>query len=170
MKPPSGGPTTGAIRPGQVMSAMARTRSCFEAVRRTASRPTGDISAAAAPCSTRAEVNSKRLPANPQRIEAKVKTPIAAQKTLRTPKRSASHPLAGNDGAERKKVGGDADGERHGVGAERFRHRRQRDRDHRAVEILHEEGGGDDERDQPRMLFHARAIAGDRRCRDPVED
>ena len=47
MKPPSGGPMTGAISPGQVMVETARTKSFLSTVRNTSRRPTGDIIAAA---------------------------------------------------------------------------------------------------------------------------
>ena len=43
MKPPTGGPTTGAISPGQVMNVIASIKLCFSVVRKTTSRPTGTI-------------------------------------------------------------------------------------------------------------------------------
>src|SRR5882762_9774306 len=43
MKPPTGGPTTGATSPGQVMYAIASIKLCFSVVRNTTSRPTGTI-------------------------------------------------------------------------------------------------------------------------------
>ena len=94
-KPPIGGPTTGPISPGQVVSAIARTISALLAERSTTSRPTGDISAAPAPCSRRAPTNSLIDWLAPHMIEASVNTAIAAQNTVRGPNRSASQPLAG---------------------------------------------------------------------------
>ncbi len=58
MKPPTGGPTTGATSPGQVMYAIASIKLCFSVVRSTTRRPTGTIIAPPMPCTMRAAVNS----------------------------------------------------------------------------------------------------------------
>ena len=54
-------PALGAARPGQVMIAIAFSRSCFSVVRKTASRPTGTIIAPPAPCRMRASTKVSRL-------------------------------------------------------------------------------------------------------------
>ncbi len=99
MKPPSTGPTTGAIRAGQVSSAVAASRSAFRALRRTTIRPTGVISAPPRPWTARAAVNCQRLCENPQASEARVKTTMAPANTRLGPSRSATHPLNGTNAA-----------------------------------------------------------------------
>ena len=93
--PPTGGPSSGAIRPGQVISAMALVSAVFSVVRNTASRPTGTIMAPPNPCTTRAATNGHRLLQAPHRMEPTVKIMIAAVNTSRVPNRSATHPLSG---------------------------------------------------------------------------
>ncbi len=66
MKPPIGGPITGPSIEGMVSTDIARTRSCLGVVRSSTSRPTGPISAPAAPSATRASSSSGRLVAKPQ--------------------------------------------------------------------------------------------------------
>ena len=95
MKPPRGGPTTGAISPGQVMKVIASIKLCFSVVRKTTSRPTGTIIAPPMPWMTRAPVNVQIPLLNPQRIEDTVKIAMAETKTVRAPTRSATHPLIG---------------------------------------------------------------------------
>ena len=95
MKPPMGGPTTGATRAGQVRVATARIRSCLAVRRMTTSRPTGVIMAPPHPCRTRATVNSRGLRLAPHRMEASVNSAMAQAKTLWAPNRSAAQPLAG---------------------------------------------------------------------------
>ncbi len=99
ISPPSGGPSTGAISAGQVMAAMAGIRSFLAVVRITTSRPTGDIRAAAKPCSTREARNIHKPVDRPHRMEAKTNRPTAPAKTVRAPKRSAIQPLAGTTAA-----------------------------------------------------------------------
>lgn len=95
MKPPTGGPSTGATRAGHVIVAIVRIRSSLGVVLRTIRRPTGTIIAPPAPWRMRAAVNMPSDWLSPHRIEATVKMTIAAAKTLRAPKRSATHPLTG---------------------------------------------------------------------------
>ncbi|MNV72858.1 hypothetical protein D3C71_1659750 [compost metagenome] len=95
MKPPTGGPSTGATRPGQVMKDIARTRSFFSVVRNTAKRPTGTIIAPLIPCSTRAATKVSKLSLNPHINEDRLNSTIAELKTRREPKRSANQPLMG---------------------------------------------------------------------------
>ena len=90
--PPSGGPSSGAVRPGQVSRAMARIRSGLAVVRSTASRPTGTIIAPPSPCSTRAATNHPADPAMPHSSDPSVNTATAAVNTARAPNRSAAHP------------------------------------------------------------------------------
>ncbi len=99
MSPPSGGPITGAMSPGQVMVPMASISRCFGVSRSTTSRPTGDMKAAAAPCSTRAATNTSKVGASPQASEAMVKVPTASANTRRAPKRPAHQPAAGTSAA-----------------------------------------------------------------------
>ena len=49
MKPPNGGPKTGAINAGHVMMAMACINEAFDVLRTTTNRATGVINAALAP-------------------------------------------------------------------------------------------------------------------------
>jgi hypothetical protein len=95
IRPPSGGPITGAVKAGQVRKAMARIRSCFSVLRSTMRRPTGTIIAPPMPWTMRAAVNARRLPLAAQRIEAMVKVAIAEPNTTRAPNRSVTQPLAG---------------------------------------------------------------------------
>ena len=90
--PPSGGPSSGAVRPGQVSRAMARIRSGLAVVRSTASRPTGTIIAPPSPCSSRAATNHPADPAKPHSSDPRVNTATAAVNTVRAPNRSAAHP------------------------------------------------------------------------------
>src|SRR6202034_1817718 len=60
MNPPTGGPSTGATKPGQVMKAVARNRCCFSVLRKTTNRPTGTIMAPPLPWITRAVTNSAK--------------------------------------------------------------------------------------------------------------
>ena len=94
ISPPRGGPSTGAARPGQMSAESARIKSFFSDVRNTTRRPTGDIMAAAEPCSTRAAMKTGNVGAAPQSIDDKVKSATAAQNRFRVPKRSASQPEA----------------------------------------------------------------------------
>ena len=94
-KPPTGGPSTGAAKAGQVSSAMAPTRADFSVVRSTVSRPTGTIIAPPSPCSTRAATNGHRPVHRPHSIDAPVKIAIALTNTSRVPNRSATQPLSG---------------------------------------------------------------------------
>ena len=58
-------------------------------------RPTGTIIAPPRPWNTRAAMRVESEVEAPQRIEPRVKTTIAVQKTVRAPKRSATQPEAG---------------------------------------------------------------------------
>ncbi len=95
MKPPTGGPTIGPIVAGIISQAIALTNSAFDTARSSTSRPTGDIIAPPAPCSMRAATRNPSVGACAQAIEPSVNSAIAARKTVRDPKRSASLPLAG---------------------------------------------------------------------------
>ncbi|MET3249090.1 hypothetical protein ABIE53_005900 [Burkholderia sp. OAS925] len=95
MKPPIGGPTTGAAIAGQVIVEMACIMRLFSVLRTTMSRPTGTIIAPPMPCSRRAAVNSATFCDSPHSTDATVNTPIALKNTVREPQRSAIQPLAG---------------------------------------------------------------------------
>ena len=92
MKPPSGGPINGAVRPGQVSNAIARISPAFSVPRRTTRRPTGTIIAPPIPCSTRAATKVAGETARAHRPDATVKTTIAVVNTGRAPKRSVAQP------------------------------------------------------------------------------
>ena len=94
IRPPSGGPSTGAASPGQTRVDSARIRSRFSEVRSTTSLPTGDIIAAADPCRIRPVMKTGKFGAAPQIIEATVNTPTAPQNRFRDPMRSANQPEA----------------------------------------------------------------------------
>jgi len=95
MKPPSGGPSTGASSEGQTISAMAAMTSDLPALRSTRVRPTGAITPAAMPCKALAATSCPRLCARPQANEASVKVAMAMENTRRASQRSASQPLLG---------------------------------------------------------------------------
>jgi hypothetical protein len=95
MKPPIGGPSTGAAIAGQVMVEMACISWLFSVLRTTIRRPTGTIMAPPIPCRMRAAVNWPTLCDRPHRIDARVNTTMAVAKTEREPKRSATQPLTG---------------------------------------------------------------------------
>ena len=59
------------------------------------SRPTGTIMAPPSPCRMRIRVNCVSVWAMLQKSDARVKMPMAAAKTVREPKRSATQPLMG---------------------------------------------------------------------------
>lgn len=85
MKPPIGGPTTGATMPGHVIVAIARISFAFSVLRTTIIRPTGTIIAPPTPCSSRAAVNDITPSDSPHSTDAPVKTTIALAKTVREP-------------------------------------------------------------------------------------
>ena len=95
IRPPTVGPSSGPINAGSTMKLSAFSSSDFGKVRITASRPTGIIIAALAPCRMRAATSIGTLSDRPQRIEASVNSPTAVAYTRRVPKRSASQPLTG---------------------------------------------------------------------------
>jgi len=95
MKPPRGGPSTGAVSAGQVSMAMARIKPSFGVPLSTATRPTGTIIAPPIPCSIRAPVNSQSPELRLQSAEASVNTNTAPPKTRRGPNRSDIQPLRG---------------------------------------------------------------------------
>ena len=95
MKPPSGGPITGAMSDGQTSAESICMSSLFPVLRSTIMRPTGDIMAAEPPCTRRQPMKAPKLPAMPHAMDEIVKSTIAEQKRLRVPMRSASQPLAG---------------------------------------------------------------------------
>ena len=74
---------------------MTRTRSALPKVRASVMRPTGIIMAPPMPCTTRQATSISMLVARPHSTEPRVKSPIAAAKTRRVPKRSAIQPLTG---------------------------------------------------------------------------
>ncbi len=103
MKPPSGGPITGPISAGMVSQASAEMSSDFGTVRRITSRPTGTIIAPPMPWMMRNRTKSGSPCAKPQAAEPSVNTTMAARKTLRAPKRSATQPLNGmNTASDRR--------------------------------------------------------------------
>ena len=95
ISPPSGGPTTGAVKAGQVRYAIMRTKCCFSVLRSTISRPTGTIMAPPMPCSTRAAVNCHNVPLAAQSTDDSVNATMAEANTVRAPNRSVTQPLAG---------------------------------------------------------------------------
>ncbi len=99
MKPPSGGPTTGAMSAGQTIQPMASMIWCFGVSRSTTSRPTGDMKAAAAPWTRRDAISVQKVGLIPHSSEASVNTAIAAAKRLRASKRSLAQPADGRNTA-----------------------------------------------------------------------
>jgi hypothetical protein len=74
-----------------------------------------------------------------------VKTTIAARKTRRA-ETIGGPARQRNEHRERKKIRGQREFQRHRVFVKIGRHRRQRGREHGAVELFHEQRSGDDER------------------------
>ena len=95
MKPPTGGPTSGPIRPGTVSQAMAATSSRRGVALTSTSRANGVIIAPPSPCSERAATKENSDPDMAQAIEPATKTPIATRKTRLAPNRSPIQPLIG---------------------------------------------------------------------------
>ena len=95
MKPPSGGPSTGATRAGQTVVPIARIRSFLSVVCSTISRPTGTIAAPPMPCSSRAAMKLHNPWLQAHSSDAKVNSAIAEVNTVRAPKRWANQPLIG---------------------------------------------------------------------------
>ena len=95
MKPPTGGPTSGPMRPGIVSQAMAETRSRLAVARTSTSRATGVIIAPPMPCRNRARTNSISEPESAQAIEPMTKTAMAMRKTRFAPNWSATQALIG---------------------------------------------------------------------------
>ena len=130
---------------------MARTYSERSTLRSMTSRPTGTIIAPPMPCTTRASDQFEQIVA--EAAEHRGEGEDADRRA-----EDGARAIAVGDPAARQRdedreaqhVGGDAEAELHRVGAEGLRHRRQRRRDDGAGEGLHEEGAGDDERDDHR--------------------
>ena len=97
MKPPSAGPITGAISPGQTMRPIASMMRSFGVSVSTMRRPTGDMNAAAMPCSRRAANSAPNVGAAPHRSEASVNTATAPAKRFLAPKRSLAQPAVGTN-------------------------------------------------------------------------
>src|ERR1700716_455006 len=95
MKPPSGGPITGPISAGTVTQAIALTSALLSIERSSTSRPTGVIIAPPMPCTMRAMTKCVTEEDSAQPIEPIMNTATARLNTMRAPKRSAVHPLAG---------------------------------------------------------------------------
>src|SRR5215468_3879192 len=97
MKPPSGGPITGATKAGQTITPIASMILCLGAERSTIKRPTGDMKAAAEPCTPRAAIKAEEEELAAQTSDASVNDAIAAANTLRAPNRSLAQAAAGRN-------------------------------------------------------------------------
>ena len=95
IKPPSGGPITGATRAGTVNQLIAETSSFFGIERKITSRPTGTIKAPPAPCSARAAIRPSSDDDAAHARLPKRKTMIAPMNVRRAPTLSATQPLIG---------------------------------------------------------------------------
>ncbi|KAG1166246.1 hypothetical protein G6F35_018303 [Rhizopus arrhizus] len=95
MKPPNGGPSTGANRPGQISMDITRIKSLLGVFLSSTRRPTGTIIAPPIPCRTRSATKPQRLLTSAQAREARVNRINAEEKTRRLPNRSAIQPLMG---------------------------------------------------------------------------
>ena len=148
MKPPSGGPITGPISAGTVTQAIALTSALLSIERSSTSRPTGVIIAPPMPCRMRAmtkwvtEVRQRAADRAHHEHGDRDREHHARAETV-------GGPAAGrNEHRERQQIGGDGEFQRQRAGADIGRDRRQRGRNHRRVHVLHEQGGGHDQRDQ----------------------
>ncbi len=160
MKPPSGGPTTGPISAGMVSQASASTMSAFGAERSSTSRPTGTIIAPPRPWNTRAAISVGSECEAPHRIEPRVKTTIAARNTRARAEPVGDPAGGGNEHRQRQQVGGQRELQRDRILVEVARDRGQRGRQHRAVHVLHEQRGGDDEGGENRGAHGNEETAG----------
>ena len=85
IRPPTVGPSRGPISAGRTMKFNANNNSDLANVRITASRPTGIIIAALAPCRMRAATSIGTLVDRPHRIDATVNSPTALAYTFLVP-------------------------------------------------------------------------------------
>ena len=146
MNPPSGGPITGAISPGQTMRPIASMIWCFGVSRSTTRRPTGDMNAAAAPCSSAGgdERPERRGEAAQKRCQREHGDGRGEEVARAEP---VACPAGGRDEYRHgDEVDRDAGGKIERGFAEALRDGGQRGRDDRAVQRLHEERRRDDER------------------------
>ena len=128
---------------------MASINRCFGVLRSTTSRPTGDMKAAATPCRARAAMKVHRFGLSAHSSEDSVNRPMAPANRLRAPKRSLAQPRWARS-RQRHQVGRDAERQGERGRAEAGRDGRQRGGDDGAVQRLHEERRGHDERDAAR--------------------
>ena len=164
MKPPSGGPITGPTSAGTVTQAMAFTSALLSIERNSTSRPTGVIIAPPMPCRMRAITKSVTEPDSAQPIEPAMKT-ATARGEYQARAEAVGGPAAGrNEHRERQEIRGDGELQRQRAGADIGGDRRQRRRNHRRIHVLHEQGGGDDERDQA-FFVHRRYLGKARKGR-----
>ena len=156
MKPPSGGPITGPISAGTVTHVIALTSALLSIERSSTSRPTGVIIAPPMPCRMRAMTKwvtfcDSAQPIDPDHEDAD------GDREHHARAEAVGGPAAGrNEHRERQQIGGDRKLQRQRAGADVGRDRRQRGRNHRRVHVLHEQGGGDDERDQALFVHRNR--------------
>ena len=168
MKPPSGGPITGPISAGTVTHVIALTSALLSIERSSTSRPTGVIIAPPMPCRMRAmtkwvDVLRQRAADRPDHEHAD------GDREHHARAEAVGGPAAGrNEHGERQQVGRDRELQRQRAGADVGRDRRQRGRNHRRVHVLHEQGGGDDQRDQAFFGHRNRGTEEMRQARGPV--
>ncbi len=150
MKPPSAGPITGAMSPGQTMRPIASMMRSFGVSVSTMRRPTGDMNAAAMPCSRRAASSAPNVGLGAAQERGEREHRDGAREEV--PRAEALARPGGRRHEHRHgdEIDGDARREVERGFAEALRHRRKRGRDDRRVQRFHEEGRRDDKGNAPR--------------------
>ena len=106
-------------------------------------------------------MNANSVPLAAQRTEAMVKVAIAESEYDARPEPVRDPAAGGNEDGDGQEIGRYADVEVDRSDPERISHLRQRRRDHGAVELLHEQCPGDQERNDralPGRKFHEKTV------------
>ena len=145
MKPPSGGPINGPSSAGTTSQASAETSSCLGTSRTITSRPDRRHHRAADPLNDAVddEIEERGGGAAERRARREDDDRDAEH---RARAEAVGHPAGNrNEDGKRQQIGGERELERDRILAQIDRDRRQRRGDHRRIEVLHEEGAGDDQ-------------------------
>ena len=151
MKPPTGGPRIGPTTAGISTQLVAWIRSRFSTLRISTSRPTGIISAPPMPSKKRATTRKATLGALAQAMAPSRKIDDGAAEHGAGAEAVGDAPRHRNEDRQADQIGGQRDGQAGGGDAQFARHAGQGGGQHRAVQLLHEHGGADDQGDGAEM-------------------